>query len=346
VTPGGPARCLPAFRRFCAVARWEKHCCRAEADQKAIESKCQLRPNAVRTQSALVDTPAGLDLDDPALIQRAAGHFATSCAACHGAPGVRQSPVVLGMTPAPPRLEDKVGHWEDKGLFWIVKHGIKYSGMPAWSTQARDDEVWAQVAFLRALPGMTPQAYADLALGGGLGDDHTKAGGQTTAALNGIVANALADCARCHGQDGLGRGQGAFPIIAGQPEAYLYATLRAFGLGMRQSGFMAPPASRYSPEVLGELARHFASQPVQKAAPAGPGTEPPAAAPGRKDLLALGGRLALEGLPARKIPACQSCHGQAGQAKNPFYPYLAGQPEWYLAAHLKLWKLGQRGGTV
>ena len=40
-------------------------------------------------------------------------------------------------------------------------------GMPAWVTQDRDDEVWAQVAFLRALPDLTPERYAELALGGG-----------------------------------------------------------------------------------------------------------------------------------------------------------------------------------
>jgi len=342
--------------------------------------------NAVRTQSAPVAVPPDVDLDDPALIQRAAGHFATGCAACHGAPGVPQSPVVLGMTPAPPRLEDAVGDWDDDELFWIVKHGIKYSGMPAWPTQQRDDEVWAQVAFLRALPGMTPGEYADLALGGGLADNDTPAGGQTTAALNGIVENAVADCARCHGRDGRGQGEGAadgaFPIIAGQPEAYLYATLRAFSLGIRQSGFMQPPAARYDPEVLRELARYFAGLPAGTAVPGADGAEaevpasaradtrpalqdeagrlegdakvasftvPSASASGppatREGLLDLGRRLALEGLPARKIPSCQSCHGQAGRAKNPFYPYLAGQPEWYLAEHLHLWKEGKRAGT-
>ncbi|MCK5931703.1 Cytochrome c [Fulvimarina manganoxydans] len=344
--------------------------------------------NAVRTQSIGVGPPDDLDLFDPALVKRGAGHFATGCAACHGAPGVPQSPVVLGMTPAPPRLEEAIGDWKDDELFWIVKHGIKYSGMPAWPTQERDDEVWAQVAFLLALPEMTPQAYADLALGGGLADDDTEAGGQTTAALNGIFENALSDCARCHGRDGLGQGEGAFPDIAGQSEAYLYATLRAFSLGARQSGFMQPPARRYEPEVLRQLARYFASQPAAGTAAPGAGDAraktaaapldsargsaptarrqdeagrlegdaevatfrvPSASAAGppatRKGLLELGRRIALEGIPSRKIPACQSCHGAAGRAKNPFYPYLAGQPEWYLSEHLQLWKEGTRGGT-
>ena len=134
------------------------------------------------------------------------------------------------MVPSPPRLEDSVGDWSDEELFWIVKNGFKYTGMPAWPAQGRDDEVWTQVAFLRALPDITAATYADLALGGGTVDYDLEAGGQALVALDGIFENALENCARCQGRDGLGQGQGAasgaFPIIAGQPAPYLSATLQ------------------------------------------------------------------------------------------------------------------------
>lgn len=335
--------------------------------------------NAVKRQSLLVEVPADLDLADPALIRRAAGHFATGCSPCHGAPGVAQSPVVEGMTPRPPRLEASIGHWDDRELFWIVENGIKYSGMPPWPAQRRDDEVWAQVAFLRALPYMSGETYAEIALGGGIVEGTLQTLG------DGMVESALADCARCHGRDGLGRGSeeadGAFPIIAGQPKAYLYATLLAFREGRRESGFMEPPARRYEPAVLRTLAAHYARQPrppyamVAREDPApadsgrgllrrasvqdeaghleGAGTvfglAVPLPAPGgppgtRRSLLELGRRIALEGLRARKIPACESCHG-IGDAPHAIYPYLAGQPEWYLSRHLELWRDGHRGGT-
>ncbi|MCF6370676.1 c-type cytochrome [Rhizobium halophilum] len=359
--------------------------------------------NAVQTQSTLVSKPEDLDLDDPSLIRRSAGHYATGCAPCHGAPGVPQSPVVEEMVPSPPRLEEKVAEWSDEELFWIVKNGIKFSGMPAWPAQERDDEVWAQVAFLRALPEMARAEYADLALGGGLVDDDLEAGGETTAALDGIVKNALNDCARCHGLDGLGRGTGqtqdVFPIIAGQPAPYLYATLQAFSHGERQSGFMEPPARRYDAQVLEALARHYSEQPklgeaetrsslpegavatAREAPVADPASDrataggvtstpswqdeagilegegdlsyaavPMAASAGppstREELLELGRRIAFEGIGPRKIPACQSCHAIEPEGGNPFYPYLAGQPEWYLSKHLQLWQEGQRGGTA
>ncbi len=347
--------------------------------------------NTVARQAMLISVPEDIDLDDPSLVQRAAGHFATGCALCHGAPGVPQSPVALSMMPAPPQLAEKVRDWEDRELFWIAKHGIKYSGMPSWVTQERDDEVWAQVAFLRALPEMTAERYAELALDGKRGDEKLEVGGETTAALDGLFENALADCARCHGRDGLGRGgeesAGAFPVIAGQPEAYLLGTLRAYSEGFRHSGLMQPPARRYDDATLAALAEWYAGMPVKRdagepsedpslagqiaEAEAQPASAPPDGVPAQifpantrsanaivtsaaaaeglpEDAAAmrdLGRRIALEGLPARKIPSCESCHGADGRAKNPLYPYLGGQPEWYARTHLELWKEGLRGGT-
>ncbi|EAU41754.1 putative cytochrome c class I protein, probably cytochrome c4 [Fulvimarina pelagi HTCC2506] len=353
--------------------------------------------NAVARQSLGIAPPEDVNLADPALVQRASGHFATGCAPCHGAPGVPQSPVVESMMPAPPRLEEKVAEWKDRELFWIGLHGIKYSGMPAWPTQDREDEIWSIVAFLRALPELSAERYAELALGGERENLNLQAGGEQTSGLDGIVGEALADCARCHGRDGLGRGEGesarAFPIIAGQPETYLAATLEAYAKGYRHSGYMQPPASRYPEDVLRQLAAWYAEQPVEgDAAEEGPEGEavagvaaqgnapafipastaadgiPPqifpsanrsqaaydvaAAAGGRPEevneaMLELGRLLAEDGIAARKLPACDSCHDAKGRMKNAHYPYLAGQPAWYTEAQLKLWKDHDitRGGT-
>lgn len=329
--------------------------------------------NVVATQSTPVKKPEGLDLADPALIQRSAGNYATSCAACHGAPGVVQSPVVASMVPSPPRLENSVGDWSDEELFWIVKNGFKYTGMPAWPAQSREDEVWAQVAFLRALPGMTAATYANLALGGEAIVDEVEVGGQALAALDGVSKDALDNCARCHGRDGLGRGDGAFPIIAGQPAPYLYATLLAFAEGRRESGFMQPPARRYDANTLAKLAEYFARQPappvregarVEEVPPTSSDSptlplDTPQDAAGILDSVAnpvrsgepealqsLGKRVALEGIPGGQIPACQSCHGEGSRPRGPDFPTLAGQPEWYLSEQLNLWREKKRGGTV
>ncbi|MGR3721269.1 MAG: c-type cytochrome, partial [Paracoccus sp. (in: a-proteobacteria)] len=45
------------------------------------------------------------------------------------------------------------------------------------------------------------------------------------------------------------------------------------------------------------------------------------------------------------IPSCQSCHALGPKPRSPDFPALAGQPEWYLARQLVLWRDGKRGGT-
>ena len=111
--------------------------------------------NSIRTAALSIEAPP---LDNPALLPPAAGHFETGCAICHGSPAQGRSGAVLAMLPPPPDLKTVASSWSDAQLFEIVKHGVRFTGMPAWPAQVRDDEVWDMVAFLRKLPcGKTPQ---------------------------------------------------------------------------------------------------------------------------------------------------------------------------------------------
>jgi hypothetical protein len=88
-------------------------------------------------------------------------HFADHCAVCHGAPGVPKGDIAEGLYPQPPDLAVTSKRHTDAELFWIMKHGIKMTGMPSWSDHS-DGELWATVAFIRKLPGMAPEEYAKL----------------------------------------------------------------------------------------------------------------------------------------------------------------------------------------
>ena len=87
--------------------------------------------SAVRTYALAVDEPERLPVE---AIKPAAGHFARGCAICHGAPGEPRSPATLKMLPLPPDLASVADEWEDAELFRIVKHGVRFTGMPAWPT--------------------------------------------------------------------------------------------------------------------------------------------------------------------------------------------------------------------
>ena len=87
--------------------------------------------------------------------------YEAHCVACHGAAGVARQQWVNGMTPAPPYLLDAPRNWTPAELFWIVKHGIKLTAMPAWRDELGDRVVWNVVAFLEATQKMPPQAYLE-----------------------------------------------------------------------------------------------------------------------------------------------------------------------------------------
>lgn len=275
---------------------------------------------SVRTHSLGLDAPP---LDDE-LRLRGAGHYAVGCEPCHGGPGKDVPAVMTAMTPPPPALTGELlARWTPEQLFTIVKHGIKFTGMPAWSAQMRDDEVWAVVAFLRVMPMLESGEYRRLAAG----DANVSASGPE-------VVRSL--CWRCHGVDGTGRGPGSFPSLAGQRAAYTYASLRAFKDRSRFSGIMSGVASGLDDATMREVARYYEGLPLRRSG-----------APGDSASLAQGASIVSVGSPEREIPPCAECHGQPGaQPKNPAYPRLASQHGEYLRRQLELLKERRRGGTA
>jgi mono/diheme cytochrome c family protein len=84
------------------------------------------------------------------------------CVMCHAAPGIERSSISRGMNPQPPLLADAAKQWRNEDLFWIIKNGVKMTGMPAFGLAHRDDEIWNIVGFVRQLSGISPQEYKEL----------------------------------------------------------------------------------------------------------------------------------------------------------------------------------------
>lgn len=282
-------------------------------------------------------------LDDPALVMRGAGHYEGACRPCHGSVTGALPAIPRAMTPRPPLLPDKVGTWEPSELFAIVKHGVKFTGMPAWPAQQRDDEVWAVVAFLRWMPQLDAAQYRQLS-----GADFSTSSPPPVADLAEVSgrppSTVLQTCARCHGLDGLGRGFGAFPKLAGQRVAYLENALRAYATGRRHSGIMQPIAEGLSEEVRRELAVYYAGLPSDASSPEAQELRSLLPAPRWQFSAARqehGAQVAAGVVDG--VPACLQCHGEG--PVNRAYPILAGQYAGYLELQLRLFKDGQRGGS-
>jgi mono/diheme cytochrome c family protein len=85
--------------------------------------------------------------------------YETHCVACHGAAAVAREQWVSGMEPSPPYLLDATSKWTPSELFWIVKNGIKMTGMPSWRDSMSDAQIWEVVGFLEASRRLPPQVY-------------------------------------------------------------------------------------------------------------------------------------------------------------------------------------------
>jgi cytochrome c553 len=284
---------------------------------------------SVITHSLGIDVPK---LDDPALVVKGATHYEFGCRPCHGGPHLPQ-PVIAGhMTQHPPPLPPEIPKWQSEELFYIVKHGVKFTGMPAWPAQQRDDEVWAVVAFLLKMPKLSAQEYQTVARslkGPAATIDDLSESKQAPR----IVTD---NCARCHIVDNRARDLSVFPILARQRPDYLFASLLAFARGERHSGIMQPLAASLTAKDMREIAQYYGNLPA-----------PPAAAVSEEIAPAVqrGREIAMGGIPSRRVPACSACHGPNRIRRNPIYPELAGQHSDYLALQLELFKKQSRGGT-
>ncbi len=98
-------------------------------------------------------------LNDEAMVRDGFVHYEQMCAGCHGAPG--KDPA-QGFNPSPPELSDEAEEMSSAELFWIIKNGIKMTGMPAYGPSHSDDELWTIVAFLKTLPDLGEEGYSDM----------------------------------------------------------------------------------------------------------------------------------------------------------------------------------------
>jgi mono/diheme cytochrome c family protein len=116
-----------------------------------------LRGRSIHMRSRELAMP---DLRDPQRVLEGAGHYAAMCTGCHLAPGMEDSEIRPGLYPQPPNLSRQ--RVDPRDAFWVIKHGVKMSAMPAWGLTHDDATIWNMVAFLQTLPDLTPAQYKDL----------------------------------------------------------------------------------------------------------------------------------------------------------------------------------------
>jgi mono/diheme cytochrome c family protein len=144
-----------------------------------------VRTRSIASRASDLKVPA--DLLDPARVRQGAGNYAAMCAGCHLAPGMAETELSKGLYPAPPNLSRT--QVEAGAAFWVIKHGIKASGMPAWGKSMEDEYIWNMAAFLQELPKLTPETYRALV---DSSEGHSHGGGETGSHSHGEGAGAHA----------------------------------------------------------------------------------------------------------------------------------------------------------
>jgi mono/diheme cytochrome c family protein len=114
-----------------------------------------LRDRSIAVHARAVRAPA--DLSDPGRISKGAGLYADMCSGCHLAPGMEKTEISQGLYPSAPQLSR--GAHTPAQEFWIIKHGVKLTAMPAWGRTNSDELIWDMVAFIRKLPSLSPAQY-------------------------------------------------------------------------------------------------------------------------------------------------------------------------------------------
>jgi mono/diheme cytochrome c family protein len=118
----------------------------------------QLRERSIEVRGRLISP---LLVADPNRVKLGAERYSALCAGCHLAPGLTKSDIRAGLYPRPPNLAQEDVK-DSRRAFWIIKHGIKMTGMPAWGKTLDDAAIWELVTFVEKMPDMTAETYRQM----------------------------------------------------------------------------------------------------------------------------------------------------------------------------------------
>ena len=143
-----------------------------------------LRERSIARAASDLEIPS--ELNSPDSLLAGGADYNDMCVGCHLKPGKTESDFTLGLYPSPPNLtltadehghdhasDSGNGHNAIKRQFWIIKHGIKASGMPAWGPGHDDERIWNIVAFLQRLPELSATQYQILTARNNSSEEHT-----------------------------------------------------------------------------------------------------------------------------------------------------------------------------
>lgn len=112
---------------------------------------------SVRHQAAGIAPP----LLDRARAAEGTRPYATHCSRCHALPGGERPGWAEGMRPSPPHLPRHGTEFDTAEIYWLVRHGVRMTGMPPWQDVLSDEEMWSVAALVSEMP-ISEEDYQEL----------------------------------------------------------------------------------------------------------------------------------------------------------------------------------------
>jgi mono/diheme cytochrome c family protein len=133
-------------------------------------------------------------------LRRGLAVYHAECERCHGGPGVAPERFALGMTPTPANLADTADRWKTRDIYWVVKYGLKMTGMPSWMYRLSEEEMHEVSAFVsHGLRDLSPDEYRKRARASEIAESpRTGPGPETANAEEGKRVIQQHACATCH----------------------------------------------------------------------------------------------------------------------------------------------------
>jgi len=126
----------------------------------------EVREQSISVHSKEITVPP---LKDPKLFDIGFKNYHAMCRLCHGTPGNPRSEIAKGLYPIPPDFSQKDIKWgSDAELYWVIKNGIKMTGMPSFGPTHSEEEIWGIVAFVKGLPSLKHEEYRSMVKAAGM----------------------------------------------------------------------------------------------------------------------------------------------------------------------------------
>ena len=134
---------------------------RADVQPSAVEQKVAMSAMDASTDRHAPDQKNPVPSTEENLVAGAKLYY-NHCAGCHGAPSSPETQFGKSFNPPVPQFFKDAPDMPDNENFYVIQHGVRWTGMPAWNKTLSDEQIWQLVTFMSTIGKLPPAALKEL----------------------------------------------------------------------------------------------------------------------------------------------------------------------------------------